>query len=240
VRRALIGGLMVAAALVTSSAVALAAAPRPYTANYDVLRNGQPLGKATVSFTAQPGGGYEMRSITRGTEGLAAIAGVSIDEVSTLRLAAGRLETTAYTYQQKLAFKSPKDRSVRVDASTGRITSLDKGQSTSLKYQPGVLDRSAVTVALVQDLAAGKTGDLTYPVVDRESVSQQRYRPVATETLGTAMGKLRAVRVERIRDSGDGRTTMLWLGADKNFVPLRIVQTEANGETIEMRVTGIK
>ena len=54
------------------------------------------------------------------------------------------------------------------------------------------------------------------------------------------LGKLRALRVERIRDSGDGRTTTLWLGPDKNFVPLKIVQTEANGETFEMRVTGVR
>jgi Protein of unknown function (DUF3108) len=226
-------------AAVLAPSPGLAAGPRPYRAEYDVLRNGAPLGRATVTFSAQPNGGYELRSATRGTEGIAAIAGVSIDEVSTLRLVGGRLETVNYSYQQKLAFKS-KDRTVRVDAAAGRITSLDKGQSTMFKYQPGVLDRNAVTAALVQDLAANRSGDLTYPVVDRESVMLQRYRPAATEALATSMGKLRAVRLERIRDSGDGRTTTLWLGADRGFVPLKIVQTEANGETIEMRATAIR
>ena len=226
-------------AVLALPAVALAATPRPYTADYEVVRNGLPLGRATVSFVANAAGAYEMRSSTRGTEGLAAIAGVSIDEVSVLRLSNGRLETTNYSYQQKMAFKS-KDRSLRVDAAGGSITSLDKGQSTRMKYQPGVLDRNAVTVALVQDVAAGKTGDLSYPVADRDSVKEQRYRPAKTESLSTALGPQRAVRVERIRDSGDGRSTTLWLGSDRGFVPLKIVQTEANGETIEMRVIAIK
>lgn len=226
-------------ALLAVPTLALAATPRPYTADYDVSRNGTPLGKATVSFTLRPDGGYEMRSVTRGTEGVAAIAGVSIDEHSVLRLVEGRLETVSYRYQQQLAFKS-RERSVAVDARSGQITSLEKGQSTLIKYQPGVLDRSAVTVALIQDLVAGKTGDLTYPVVDRDAVGLQRYRPQAAETLATTMGKQRAVRVERIRESSDGRTTMLWLGVDRGFVPLKIRQTEANGETVEMRVTAIR
>jgi len=226
-------------ALLALPMLAFAATPRPYAADYNVSRNGTPLGKATVVFSQRPDGGYDLRSVTRGTEGVAAIAGVSIEERSRLRLADGKLETVDYRYKQELAFKS-RDRSVQVDAAGGQITSMDKGQSTLIKYQPGVLDRNAVTVALVQDLVAGRKGDLTYPVVERDGIVVQRYRPQATEMLATAMGKQRALRVERIRESSDGRTTLLWLGADRGFVPLKITQTEANGETVEMRVTAIR
>jgi len=226
-------------ALLLLPLVAFAENPRPYTADYAVSRNGVALGKATVTFSLRPDGGYDMHSLTRGTEGVAAIAGVSIEERSSLRLVEGRLETVSYRYQQQLAFKS-RERQVRVDAGSGQITSTDKGQSTLIKYQPGVVDRSAVTVALIQDLAAGKKGDLTYPVVDHDAVGIQRYRTQATETLATPMGKQRALRVERIRESSDGRTTQMWLGVDRGFVPLKVVQTEANGETVEMRVTAIR
>jgi len=218
---------------------ACAGTPRPYTPDYAVGANGTWSGKATVTFSQRADGGYDMHSLTRGTEGVAAIAGVSIEERSSLRLVEGRLETVTYRYQQQLAFKT-RDREVRVDAPGGQITSIEKGQSRLMKYQPGVVDRSAVTVALIQDLVAGKKGDLTYPVVDHDAVSVQRYRTQSTETLATAMGKQRALRVDRIRESSDGRTTQMWLGVDRGFVPLKILQTEANGETVEMRVTAIR
>ena len=77
-------------------------------------------------------------------------------------------------------------------------------------------------------------------VADSDSVDAQRYRQAAVETMSTALGPQRAIRVERIRDSGNGRVTTLWFGVDKKYVPLQILQTEANGETIEMRVTAIR
>jgi len=219
--------------------LSLAAAPAPYQAQYEVSRNGSKLGTATVVFNALPDGHYELRTDTIGSEGMAAIAGVTLNERSLLRWTGNVPETLSYSYRQKLAWKT-KERSIQVDAGAGRITSTDKGQARTLKYTPGVLDRNAITVALIQDLAAHKTGDLIYPVADSDSVDAQRYRQAAVETMSTALGPQRAIRVERIRDSGNGRVTTLWFGVDKKYVPLQILQTEANGETIEMRVTAIR
>jgi len=46
----------------------------------------------------------------------------------------------------------------------------------------------------------------------------------------------KVIRVERIRETGNGRTTTLWLGRDRNFVPLQIQQKEPDGETRVLRV----
>ena len=46
--------------------------------------------------------------------------------------------------------------------------------------------------------------------------------------------------INPVRDSGDGRSTTLWLAQDRGFVPLRIVQKEADGETVEMRITSLR
>ena len=32
----------------------------------------------------------------------------------------------------------------------------------------------------------------------------------------------------------------LWLGADRNYVPLRMLQKEPDGETIEMRIVSLR
>jgi len=48
-------------------------------------------------------------------------------------------------------------------------------------------------------------------------------------------GALEALRVERVREN-PGRTTTSWLAPALGWLPVRIVQREADGETIEMRL----
>lgn len=231
--------LVCTAALLLAPLLASAALPPPYTATYQVRRNGEPLGTATVVFRSLPNGRFELTSNTVGSEGLAALAGVSVDERSIIRVANGEPETVAYSYRQKLAWKT-RSRGLQVDAAAARITLTDKDREYSPPYRAGVLDRNAITVALMSDLAAGKTGRLEYLVPSRDELETQVYQASPAERISTALGTQKVVRVERIRESSGGRTTTLWLGQDQNFVPLRMLQTEPDGETIEMRIRSVR
>ncbi|MFT3807385.1 DUF3108 domain-containing protein [Arenimonas sp.] len=227
------------AALLALPLPLVAAAPAAYTAQYEVRRNGEPMGSATVTFSAQGGGAYELRTHTVGTGGLAAMAGADIDERSVLGWRNGVPETRRYSYRQKVAWKT-KERSLVVDADAGRIDSRDGDKSYSPPYEPGVLDRHAVNIALMQDLAAGASGDRVYRVPQRDQIDTQRYRVAGRESLQTAMGAQPVLRVERIRDSDDGRKTTVWFGSGQRYIPLRMLQTESNGDSVEMRIVSIR
>jgi len=192
---------LIAAALVLAPVAASAALPPPYTANYEVRRNGEALGTATVTFKPLPNG--------------------------------------RYNYRQKLAWKT-RERSMQVNAAGNSIASTDKDKSFSPPYRAGVLDRNAITVALMADVAAGKAGDLEYFVPSHNDLETHVYRSASSEQIQTRLGAQRVIRVERIRESSNGRTTTLWLGQDRNFIPLRMLQKEPDGETIEMRITSIQ
>ena len=230
--------LCIAALLLLAPLAASAAAPPPYTANYEVRRNGDRLGTATVSFRKLANGRFELVSDTVGTDGLAAIAGVAVNERSVLHWG-DQPETVAYSYRQKMAWKS-RERGLQVNAAAGRIDSTDKDRHYSPPYEAGVLDRNAVVIALMGDLAAGHSGELRYRIPDHDTMETWVYRPAATEQLNTAMGAQKVLRVERIRDTGNGRSTTLWLAPGHNFVPMRMLQKEPNGETIEMRITSLR
>jgi len=230
---------MAALLLALAPLSALAQLPAPYSATYEVRRNGDPLGTATVVFRQLPNGRYELRSHTVGSQGLAAIAGVDLDEHSVLRLSGDVPETVAYSYRQKMAWKS-KSRDIRVDADARRIQYTDKDRDYSPPYRPGVIDRNAITVALMADVAAGKPGDLQYLIPGKDELETWTYRAGAPERIQSALGSEDAIRVERIRESSNGRTTTLWLGRNRGFVPLRILQKEPDGETIEMRITSLR
>lgn len=232
-------GRFLIAALLLAPALTLAAPPKPYTAQYEVRRNGEMLGKAVVTFNALPNGRFAFDSNTTGSEGLAAIAGVSVNEHSLLRWNGAQPETISYTYKQQMAWKT-RERGIQIDAAAGRVISTDKDRRYNLDYRPGVIDRHAVTVALMQDLASGKTGDFLFTVPDKDELSTQRYRSSASERITTALGMQRAIRVDRVRESDGGRTTTIWFGQDKNFVPLRVLQQEPDGDTVEMNITSIR
>ena len=228
-----------AIALALLPALAAAAMPKPYTAHYSVLRNGQRLGEATVVFKAVGEGRAEFSSIMAGTEGLAALAGANVEERSVLRWRDGVPETVSWDYRQKAAWKT-RERSLRVDAGARRIDGRDRDQHYAPPYRPGVLDRNAVTIALMQDLVAGRSGDLRYAVPDKNEVATWLFRTGASERMDTPMGAQRALRVERIRESAGGRSTTLWLAQERNYVPLRILQKEPDGETIDMRIISLR
>lgn len=228
-------GLLIALLLAPTLAVA---SPKPYHAEYSVSRNGSAQATATVNYGPEANGRWQLSSHTHGSQGLAALVGVDINESSLLRWNGEQPETIDYRFSQKAAWNS-KQRRVQVDAAGGHITSVDKDQTYSLAYQPGVLDQNAINVALINDLSAGKRGDLVYTVVNKRALSTQRYHVVGEVTLPTALGSQRAIKVERIRDNADGRSTTLWFGVDKGFIPLRMEQREPNGERIDMKISRI-
>jgi len=225
--------------LLAMSAAAGAVAPKPYSAEYAALRNGEKLGVATIRFSARAGGVFELQTSTRGTEGLAAAAGVSIEERSLLSWPDDRPETISYRYLQKMAWKT-RERRMEVDSASGQIVRSDKDGNQVLPYQSGVLDRHAVTVALMQDLAAGKTGDLIYAVAEREGIANQRYRQSGIESIDTAIGRQRVKRIERMRDTANGRRTEVWFAVDLHYLPVRILQTEPDGDSIELRLSAVR
>jgi len=219
-------------------AVASAYEAKAFTANYVVFRNGKDLGTATIKFSDRSNGRWELTTKTVGT-GIAAIAGVEINERSLIRWNDGKPETVDYNFNQKAGWKD-KQRSITVNAQNKSIVSQDKDKTYSLKYQQGVLDRHAITVAIMQDLLQGKRDDLAYRVADRDELNTQLFRLIGNEKLDTALGSLNSVKVQRIRENANGKTTTLWLALDKQFVPLLIEQKEGNGDTIEMRITGLR
>jgi len=213
--------------------------PQPFSADYEVFQNGQKLGNGSIRLRALPDGRWEMETRSQATEGLFAMAGVQRTERSLIAWSGGQPEVVEYRMQQKAGW-SERSQRLLVDARARTASSTYKDQTTALPYSPGLIDKHGLTAAIMSDLAAGKRGELTYTVAERRTVEPQRFRTAANVKLKTALGQLRAVRVERVRDSSDGRVTRIWFARERGWLPLRITQVEADGETLDMRITTIR
>lgn len=229
---ALAGGL--------ASAAHAASPPRPFTADYDVFQNERKVGRGTISLRELGGGRWELQTRSEGTQGLAAAAGVRREERSELAWNGSTFETVDYRMQQKAAFSSREHR-VQVEPGARRVTSTYKAEARTLPYRSGVLERHGLTAALMAALASGReSGEVTFPVAGRRNLEDETYRFADAVRLRTGVGELRAVRVERIREAGEGRVTKFWFARERGWLPLRIKQYESDGETLDMRITAIR
>jgi Protein of unknown function (DUF3108) len=219
------------AALALLFAATVGAQPiQPFTADYDLLRDGKLIGKAQIALIMGKDG-WQFSNNSEGTEGLAGFAGVKIEESSTFRWQNDVPETMHYRYFQKAAWKK-KNRNVDIDHTAKRVTAGDDDGSVPLEYAPGTIDRNLVVLALAADLKAGAT-ELEYRVADKREIGTHRYKIAAKEKLTTKRGSFDTIRVERLRDK-PGRTTTTWIAPALGYIPARIVQTEPDGETLEM------
>lgn len=226
-------------ALLLPAAAHAAAPPAPFSAEYEVFQNDKKLGRGTITLRALGNGDWEMVTRSEATQGLVAAAGVSRSERTVLSWAGGKPEVREYRMDQKAAW-SQRNLLLQVDASARSARSTYKDKTSTLPYRPGMLDRHGLTAAIMSDLAAGARDELRYTVASRDDVEDQRYAVAASVRLKTSVGVMRAVRVERIREAGNGRVTKLWFARERGWLPLRIKQYEADGETLDMRIIAIR
>ena len=226
---------LLAACAGSALAQADAAPLGPFSANYQVLRNGKELGHATLSLRALENDTWEFTSQTHGTAGMASLLGLDIVEKSTFRWHAGKPQGLRYSYAQQAAIKS-RNTTINFDWPAKSAVIRDNGKSIAIALDQPAMDRHLVTLALMADLKSGATA-LDYQVADKDKVADQRYVQGSHETLALAAGNIDAIKVERDRGSDSKRTTTSWFAPQRGFLPVQIEQIEKkNGETIVMRL----
>ena len=213
---------------------------QPFALKYSVYRNKAELGVAELQ-NRQPSPGYwQFISKTTATQGIVSAAGASASEQSNLIVRQGQLELFSNRIETKLAWKTMLKTTKLINSGTAYQYTDHKGSKLA-PYSPGLLDQHSLTLALMADLKAGKnTGTLVYPIVSKGKLENNTFKFAGTQSLNTALGKLNTVRLDRVRESSNGKSTSIWFAADRNFVPVLFQQLDENGDDIEMRILAIK
>lgn len=215
--------LLPAIAMLAATALAFAAPaatpPVPaFTAHYRLLRNGAPMGVATLTLTRDAGDGWTFTTDTRGTSGLASALGASTREVSRFHWSGDLPQGDSYTYTLKTAFKD-KQRHVTFDWPAQTIRVDDHG-TYQFPTQPGALERHTIPLALAAGLRAGQQ-QFTLPIAVRDRIEMQHYAVQAAQSVQVPAGNFDATRVART-DGGDGITA--WFAPGKLPAPVKIEQ----------------
>ncbi|MFD1259335.1 DUF3108 domain-containing protein [Entomomonas asaccharolytica] len=96
-----------------------------------------------------------------------------------------------------------------------------------LKYS--MLDQLSTQLALQIDIANGKK-QMSYRVIEDDKLDTYKFKVVAEETIETPVGKLVAVKVQRVRDTNSKRQSYIWFAKDWNYTVVRLYHLEKNGQ----------
>lgn len=211
----------------------------PFTAEYQVLRNNEIVGKAILQLRHLQQDQWEFISHTEGTKGLAALFNIDVNEHSQFHWQNGKLESLNYHFEQKTALKD-KQRSINFDWVHNTAQSREGNKTWNIPVIAGVLDRHLVVLALSADLKNNAV-NFNYPVVDKDKLENKQYAKLRSETLALPIGKLEAVRIERNRGTNNRKRTTSWHAPYYDFLPVQIEQQEQEkNETISLRLLSLQ
>lgn len=204
---------------------------RPFSAEYQTLRNGKELARTRLDLSMNGDGRYLLRTTTIGTSGLAKMSGLDVLEQSTVRWVDGKPETLRYEFDQDVAF-SKKHRLGEFDHSSQQVHMIDGKSDTRYPLLPYTIERHALTLALAADLSRNAT-EFDYKVAGKKEIEDVRYTRCGVQDVAVPAGTFEANCLERVREK---RTSRSWFAASLGWLPVVIEQTEKNGDTVTLKL----
>jgi hypothetical protein len=208
------------------------AAPRQVTAIYHATRNGQAFANITDNFR-QEGGRYKLESITEGI-GVYGLFGkrrlASEGEVTVEGLRPSHFE-------QQQGDSAKKAISADFDWNADTIVMKSKGQATTVALEAGTQDVLSYAYQFMFRTPQGE--EVLLPVTTGKKLRTYHYRIAERDVVvDTAAGKYKALHLVNAKEGG-GEEKELWLGAEANHIPVRIVMQDESGAKIEQVLTSL-
>jgi hypothetical protein len=194
--------------------------PAGFTAVYSINRGELTIGERNLSLARQADGRFVYESRTRTTGLLSLFKDDRLMERSRYRLADQSIQPEHYIYRHS---GSDKNRNVdlRFDWEQHRVTNVIGGDAWQMAIPANTQDKLGYMIALMRDLHHQRES-LEYPVADGGKLKTYRFRVVGKESLDTPLGKLRTVKLLRLRDNPEKRRTYLWCAEQYDYLPVRI------------------
>ncbi len=194
---------------------------RPFTATYAVEWRGITAGQSSLELTrtAPDRYVYQSRNRARGIFRLAFPE--AITQISEFSIVDGQVRPSSYRADEGSRDTS-RDVTLNFDWAAGRVTGVSEDQPVDVPIEPGVQDPLSVQIALMRELAAGRSPS-SFQLVDDGQVKEYAYTREGETKLKTPLGELATVIYSSTRE-GSSRVTRLWLAPDLGWLPVRAEQ----------------
>lgn len=205
---------------------------QPFETTYTATISNVPFdGQATYSLVKQANGWH--------FETKASMAFAERVEHSSFTIEKNIIKPTAYEFKQTgikpkkiiLSFDWAKN------FAKGHISDKKKDDDIFFDLKYKMLDQLSSQLALQIDIAQGKK-QMVYPVIEDDRIETYKFKVVGDETIDTPVGKLKTVKVQRVRGAGSKRQSFIWFAKDWNYTVVRLYHLEKNGQEYIISLAG--
>lgn len=208
---------------VAAGAFAQSQAPQPFSATYDTEWRGISAGTSRFELVHIGGNEYTYRSLNL-ARGLFRLAFPdAITQMSRFIIVDDAVIPMSYRADDGSS-KTDRDVSLDFNWQNSRVTGVAENKPVSVPLEPGTQDALSVQIALMIELAAGRSPK-HFLLLDKDELKDYQYTREGTTTLATALGKIETVIYRSMRvGPGSTRVTRMWLAPSLGFLPLRAEQ----------------
>lgn len=114
---------------------------------------------------------------------------------------------------------------VHLNRGTGEARVVKAKKENVYPITTATTDKLSQTLALQCMLSRGDMA-LELDIADERGLDRIQYRREGEEWLKTPAGKIRAVKLERVRDTDSDRRTLLWFARDHDYSLVQMIQEE--------------
>ena len=74
---------------------------------------------------------------------------------------------------------------------------------------------------------------------DGRGLTPFRFTVVGNEKLATPLGEMETLHIAKVKDGPDDKSTDIWFATDRDFLPVRVLVVDKDGERADQVVTRI-
>jgi hypothetical protein len=224
--------LFALAALLLSAGAGAATVPAAVKAGYDVFKDGLHIASVDESYE-RTGDQYRIVSDSNPAGLLAMFVRTKIKVQSNGTVTAAGLQPDNLEYGR--LDDASKNVSAAFDWRANELRLTFDGRNETLPLVPGMQDRLSVMYQFMF-LTAEKVRVLEFPMTNGKKIERYRYELAGTEELDTPAGKIKTLHLVKHRDPGENGT-QVWLAADRNLFPVKLLILENDGSKFEQVIT---
>jgi Protein of unknown function (DUF3108) len=214
-----------------------ATCPRPFKATFDVEWHGFSAGTSTLELIHNGGNHYTYSSRNR-ARGLFRLAiPDTITQISNFTIENGKVIPATYVGDDGSS-DTDRDVSLKFDWIEHRVTGIAEDRPVDQPLEPGVQDSLTVQIALMCELAQGRS-PASFQLIDKDEVKEYQYTREGDATLTTSIGKLDTV-IYRSQRTGSSRYTRLWIVPSLGYLPVRAEQAKRDKRELQLQIRSLE
>ena len=209
-----------------------------FSANYQVMLNGIQAGDLKQRLSSNADGSRKFTSATQAQGLFAFFKPDLVEETSSWRLVNNKIQPQHYLYQRS---GGKKDKYLKLDFNwqSQQLSIDDKHHPWQLTLEPDTLDKLVYQLALMMDLSKSQN-QYNYRIADGGKIKTYTVEVLNEETVITPLGKIKTIKLKRLRDETSKRQTVLWCAPALNFLPVKLEHTEKDGTVFTASLRQLK